>query len=439
MSPTPALPSLKTPAEMETFIRANVRKEMADVAAANVSRAEEQCEAIRAKMKDPTDMVEFMRLAMDAQRSRAVVDETGAVVSDPYKGRGLGFARLARIAALSQQSRSSLQDAAMVLSRAAADGASAYKELADRLDAQQRIMSISDFAAGGALVAPETSSEVIELLYAQTVCLALGARTLDFNNSLDIGRINSGVTIGYIAEDGLMVPSQMGTGKLRLVGKKAYGVVGLTNELLRNPSVGADTILRDDLLQAMALRRDLSVLRGTGGEGQPLGIKNTIASGNKFNSTGTTIAQKVADLAKAMRLVDESNVPLTSGGWAMSPRSKWALFATLDGNSQFVFAQQLVMGMLFGFPAKTTTQIPNNVGGGTDSEVFFGAWNDLIIGFDKTTPLQVEFFPNGAWHNGTAVVSGISKDETPVRILEAHDALLRHTNTFTMIELVGWV
>jgi HK97 family phage major capsid protein len=302
-----------------------------------------------------------------------------------------------------------------------------------------RAMSASSMTAGGALIPPELAAELVELLYARTVVMGLGARTMDFTSSINLGKINSGATVYYVGEAANITPSQPGFGELRMTGKKAAALVSVTNELLRNPSVGADTIVRDDLLQAMALRRDLSALRGTGDSGQPKGITKFINASNVFNSTGTTTAQKVADLTKAIRLVDESNVPLDSGGWCMSPRSKWSLFATLDANSNFVFAAQLAMGMLLGFPARSTTQVPNNLGGGSDSEVYFGAWNDLIIGFDKTTPMQVEAFPNGAYFDGAAVVSGISNDTTPIRLMEAHDVLARHDNTFARIDAVGWL
>lgn len=439
VAPAAAMP--KTLAELEQFVRDNVSKESAAVATKNMERAAAEMEDIRSKMRDPNDLQEFMRVALERRRERATVDSTGRVVSDPLRGRGLGFARLARILTVAASDRCNPEEACSRLAdtarnRGLPDAAEGYERVV--ADLKDRGMSLTDFAAGGSLAPQAMASEFIELLYARTVVLALGARTMDIQGSLDIGKINSGASIGYTTEGGNIVPTQMGTGKLRLVGKKAAAIVGLTNELLRNPSVGADAVLRDDLLQAMGLLRDLSALRGTGGDAMPNGVRNQIVSGNKFNSTGTTIAQKVADLAKAMRLVDESNVPLESGGWVMSPRSFWALFATLDGNSQFVFAAQLVLGLLFGFPAKTTTQVPNNLGGGSDSEVYFGAWQDLIVGFDTLAPLQVESFPGGTWNNNGTLVSGISTDQTPVRIIEGHDMLLRHNNTFALIEQVAW-
>lgn len=424
-----------TPADLEKLVRDTINKVDADKAVGNMQRAQDAGERI---MLDGGGIEALVRLARESDRpQRAQVDAaTGVVAFDPYKGRGLGFVRFVRSIVMMQVDKKTLIDTARDLAKADRS----YQSTVDFIESRQelRAMSVSSLTAGGALIPPELAAELVELLYARTVVLGLGARTLEFSSSINLGRMNSGATVYYVGEGSNITPSQPGFGELRMTGKKAAAIVPVTNELLRNPSVGADTIIRDDLLQAMALRRDLSALRGTGDTNQPKGLTKWINSSNVFNSTGTSTAQKVADLTKAIRLVDESNIPLDSGGWAMSPRSKWALFATLDNNSNFVFAAQLAMGMLLGFPTRSTTQIPNNLGGGSDSEVYFAAWNDLIMGFDRTTPMQVEAFPNGAYFDGSAVVSGISTDTTPIRLLEGHDVIMRHDNTAARIDAVAW-
>ena len=427
------VPANITASDLEKIVRDTINKVDADKAADNMGRAREAGERV---VLDGGGIEALVRMARESDKPSRARVENGVVSHDPYKGRGLGFVRFIRSVVMMQMDKKPLIDSA----RALASVDKEYQSTVDFIESREnlRAMSVSSLTAGGALIPPELSGEIVELLYAKTVALALGARTIEFTSSINMGKMNSGATVYYVGEGANVTPSQPAFGELRLTGKKAAAIVPVTNELLRNPSVGADTIIRDDLLQAMALRRDLSALRGTGETNQPKGVTRWINSSNVFNSTGTTTAQKVADLVKAVRLVDESNVPLDSGGWALSPRSKWALFATLDANSNFVFAAQLAMGMLLGFPNRTTTQIPNNLGGGTDSEVYFGAWNDLVMGFDKATPTQVEAFPNGTFFDGSALVSGISSDQTPIRMLEGHDVILRHDNTFARIDAVAW-
>lgn len=366
----------------------------------------------------------------------AVVDQRSLqVIHDPHKGKGLGFARFAKTALAAKVLG---QDARELAHSWSKQGHRDYSVIADAFDAQRRGMSEGSFGAGGGLVPVQYAAEFIELLYPQVVSQKLGAGTMEFQRQLVIGKLNQGVTVSYIGEAANIVPSQPGTGQLSLSAKKAGAAVPVTNEMLRNPSVGAETIIRDDLLRAMAVRRDLSFYRGAGDTFQPKGMNKWVNSANVFASTGTTLAQKVADMIKAIRLVDESNVGLGTGGFAMAPRSKWALAATLDNQGQFVFAAMLASGQLFGFQLGATTSIPTNLGGGSDSEVYFGAHGDAIIGLDTVEPLMIETFPNGTYNDGSSVVSGISSDQSVIRVLEAHDMLLRHDKSFAQITGVAW-
>lgn len=356
------------------------------------------------------------------------------ILHDPLKGKGVDFARWARVNAAARGLGQTPKD----LAHSWGKHEKGFNRIAEICANQERAFSEGAFASGGSLVPAPVAGELIELLYARTVCLDMGAKTLEFNGAIDMGRINSGVTVAYVQENANIVPSTPGTGKIAMSRKKAAALVGVANELLRNPSAGVDVILRDDMLMALAVRRDLSALRGSGTDGQPKGIKNWIASGNSTATAGTSLANKVTDLTTAIRLVEDSNVPVLNAGFVMSPRTKWALMATLDSNGSFTFAAMLSAGNLFGYPVRTTTSVPTNLGGGAESEIYFGAFNDLIIGFDIGTPLSIDVTPNGAYHDGSAVVSGLSNDSSPIRVMEGHDVALRHNNSFAMVTAVAY-
>lgn len=354
--------------------------------------------------------------------------DLGIVINDPHKGRGLAFARAVKANLVGKMD-----------GRSALDVAKEWSTKNRAYEGTVRAMSEGTFASGGSLVPPEASAEFVEMLYAATVTTELGARRLDFNSRLDLGKQNSSATAYWVGEGTAITPSSPGTGTIGLNRRKVAALVGLTNELLRNPSVSADTFVRDDLIKVMALKRDLAAIRGPGTEYQPRGIKNWINSANSNAMTGSvTLATIVADLMKAVRLVDESDVQLSRPGWIVSPRVKWYLAGLLDGNGNHVFLQMLMTGNLYGFPLKTTTQIPNNLGGGTESEVYFGTFDELIDGHDVGTPLQVETFPNGTYHDGSAPVYGVSSDQSVIRAIEGCDFVVRHNKSFSMITGVTW-
>lgn len=421
-------------AELKAVIRDSVREEVASTMIEATEHAEEAAKAVRAN-GGVAELVQKVKGATET--ARANVNHTSlAVIHDPHKGKGLGFVRAMKAQIVGQLDRRSPKDVA----HAWAKGQPEYAEIADSFDKHERAFLEGNFSQGGALVPPEMAGEVIELLYPATVALGLGARTIEFRGSINFGKLTAGSTVAYVGEAQNITPSQPSTAELRMTGRKAAAVVPVSNELLRNPAVGADTLIRDDLIAALAVRRDLSAFRGTGDTFQPKGINKVVNSNNVFASAGTTTANKIADVVKAIRLVDESNI--LAGGmpsFAMSPRSKWALFSTVDANSNLVFAAMLSQGNLFGAPVRTTTSIPNNLGGGSDSEIYCGAFGDLIIGFDQATPLAVEAFPNGAFFDGANLISGISSDQTPIRLLEGHDVMLRHDVAFSQITTVQWV
>ena len=419
--------------ELKKLIRDSVGSEIARQAQDSLDKAKEDADKARAAGVNP--LSELQRQVAGSHFQRADVAANGTVRNDPHQGRGLDFARAIKAGVVGQLSHRSAQDVAHAWSK---DGAAHYGRVAELLDGTKRAMGESPVSSGGALVPGSATVEFIELLYPASLAMSLGARDMEINRTQDFGRLNQGATVAYVGELSNVVPSTPATGQLRATSHKAAAIVPLSNELLRNPSVGADMILRDDLLAAMGARRDLSFYRGAGSSNQPKGVKSWMKAGNKANQSGTAISNKVADLMKLIRYVDESNVPMGGAAFVMAPRTKWALAATLDGNSQFVFASMLAAGTLFGFRAASSTQIPTNLGGGSDSEIYFGAHSDGIITRDVSQPMAIETFLNGTYHDGSALVSGISTDQSVVRIIEGHDVILRHDNTFSMLEQVTW-
>lgn len=427
--------------DLKSVIKDSVEGALADKAIDAEKEARGLFEA-EIKKGDPEFMARFRAMISGerapADKLKAARDYT--VEMDPLKGKGLAFARAVRCLSIAKsRGGETAQDVANDFAKRGFEG---YKDIADFLAPaklrelqQKRALEAGTLSGAGVLIPETLSSEFIELLYAQTVASKLGARDLGFRGTLAMGRLNSGATVSYVAEEQNIVPSQQGVGSVKLTGKKAAGLVAVTNELLNLASPGADAIIRDDLLQAMALRRDLSFYRGTGAETQPKGVYLWTKAANKANQSGTTLAAIVSDYLGLCRLVDESNIAMDSAAFAFAPRTFWGLAKMLDGQGQFVFMPMLMANNLFGFKFGKTTQIPTNLSG-SQSEVYFGVHGDVILGRDESRPLEVEIQPNGAYNNGSQVVAGFSNDTTPIRIIESHDVAARHDNTFAILEQV---
>lgn len=129
--------------------------------------------------------------------------------------------------------------------------------------------------------------------------------------------------------------------------------------------------------------------------------------------------------------------------WLMVPRTYWALYnlaASTDTGARpyrdgLKNAQAgMDNGRLLGARVHKTNQIPKNLGGGTESETYLVHGPDLWIA--DTLNNQVDIFPGGAYYDGGVVVSGISNDETVIRLLHETDFNVRYQEAISRITAV---
>lgn len=302
---------------------------------------------------------------------------------------------------------------------------------------RQKAMLYSDFGSGGALVPEDFANDVIGLLYPAESIMGMGVQILPMpNGALTLPFLDTGVTAYYVGETANITPSEQDTGQMQLVAKKLAAVCPVSNDLLRTPSARADQFVQRDLTQRFRARMESAFLNDDGASGKPKGLKNWVISGNTFNQGGTALANKVSDLGKCIRLVQDQNVPILSGGFVLSHRTEWGLKLTLDSLGNFVFLNQMEAGSLMGFQYRATTNVPDNLSG-SQSYVLFGSFGHVVVG--DTEMLEITVHPDGAYYNGSAVVSGISQDTTPIRGIARHDLGCQYRGKeLALIEQVTW-
>ncbi len=301
-------------------------------------------------------------------------------------------------------------------------------------------MTASDFGDGGAFIPSDLSAEFVGLLYNATAVRGMGARSVPVPNGvLNIGKLNTGATASYTGEATAVNASQGTTGQLSFSAKKLVTVLPVSNDLARRAAAALDAMLKDDLVQAAAVREDLAFISGDGSSSTPKGILNWTASGNKTNSAGTTLANVVTDLTWARRKLKDAKIPMVRPGWLMSPRSEEYLLGLRDSAGGFIFRDDMMnRGILFGFPYKATQQIPDNLGGGTnESKVYLVDFAQCLIG--DTLAASVEVGPGAAYVDSTGtLVSGFSRDETVLRLISEHDFIMRYDTAAAIVQAVTW-
>lgn len=361
------------------------------------------------------------------------------IKSDTYGGRGLQLARYVGIQYLAKTQNKSAADIALRMGETRlADEIKAWEES----DAFQKALAAGVASGGGTLVPEALAADMIELLRAQAVMRKAGVQSIDMpNGNLRFGRQSAAASASWGSENRATNASQQTTDELNFSSKKLVAITPISNDLLRVPTVAADQFVRNDLLKVCALAEDYGFIRGTGTAGAPKGIRYALASGNIFaraqaSSPSTTIEIQ-NDLMKAPRKCAENNVVLQNPFWIMNATTEYGLKGIRNSLGQLVFMDEMKGGTLMGFPYFVSNQIPNNLGGGDEGEVYFVEGSECLIADQYA--LSIEVFPNGTYVDSTStMVSGISTDQTVVRAISLVDFGLRHNVGASVITTVDW-
>ncbi len=293
---------------------------------------------------------------------------------------------------------------------------------------------------GGLLIPSPLADEVIELLRARSIVRLAGPRTITIPaGNLQFPRIDSGSTAGYVTEGGEIPVSELKTGAVNLLARKLAALTILSSDLLRfGVSQDVDAIVLDDLLQAISTTEDVKMLFGKGAEAEPLGLFEQIVAANKFAANATINLTNVqADLRDAELKLRNANVPMRNPVWVMAPRSRLFLREVRDTEDRPVFKEEVNAGRLNGMRLEDTTNVPINLGGGSDeSEVALIDFSEVFLG----DVASVEIARSDA---AMIVVGGVSqslfqRDRSAIRTIMRNDVQMRHRVSGAVIQAVKW-
>ncbi len=306
--------------------------------------------------------------------------------------------------------------------------------------AVSKALGAQDSSAGGFLIPEQWSNEVIEFLRPKTAVRKLGARTIPMpEGSLNIARINTGASAGYVGENTNLPNTQQVFGNVKLTWRKLAALVPISNDLLRSNTVGggADSIIRDDLVRAIAQAEDLAFIRSDGSAAAPKGLRYWAPSSNVLVTAGATLANIQSDLSNMILALKNANVSFDNPGWIMAPRTEQTLMTITNAQGFYVFRAEMLTGKLWGFPYATTTQIPTNLGGGSNqSELYLVDFSDAVIG--EATELLIDTSSEAAYFDGSAVQAAYSLDQTVIRAIERHDFVMRHDPSVAVLTQITY-
>lgn len=375
--------------EMLESVAGKVAREIAEK---NAAQAQE-----RAAMEDKSSALALVEMLREKQGGMA-----------EKQGDGQSFGRFVRCIAAGKGSQES-----------AIRHAKAMKD-----DEMVKALSESSFSGGGALVPEQIASEVIPLLTAKTVVRRMGVDLMQMtSDTMSLPKIASGATSNYVGENKNAPISEPSFGSVTLTARKLITMVPVSNDLLRDSNPRADSIVRNDMLRAMRLKEDITLIRSDGSESEPKGLRYWADAANVSARTQagakSTTEEKINDLAGMIGDLEDNDVDLQGAGFILNPRTVRHLWVLRDTNGQFLFRDEISAGLILGYPFAKTTQIPKTLGGGDETEAYFAAFPQLILGDRMSIELSVH--DGAAYYDGSTVQSGLSLDQTLMKCLSRHD------------------
>lgn len=253
---------------------------------------------------------------------------------------------------------------------------------------------------GGYLLNHEVSTEVIPLLQSKLVFDQLGVQyeTFSGTESFSIPKMTADAEAYWVGEGEEIPETDVKTNMLTLYPRGLAARVPIPNKYLENTVVNYEQVIRERVTYRIKRAIERAGFFGSGAVEagqvgpQPLGLLHVPG----VTKTALNAVPGLADLSQAILRVEEADVDESdSWGWVFSPRTKDTFTNLTDLNGQPLIRQDWTSGpakSLLGLPYHTTTIIPNNSIGASDSEsyIFLGDWQYMVVGIG----IDMEFMVN---------------------------------------------
>ena len=283
----------------------------------------------------------------------------------------------------------------------------------------QRDLNVTSFGQGGATVATELVTPIIEILRNRQLTANLGIQTMGgLSGNVAIPRQTGAATAYSLPESATLTKSTQALDQVLLSPHRVGAWNDYTRQLLLQSSTDVENFIRDDLMKVLALNWDFLILYGQGGGDQPLGLVNTPGIASVLFGGTATYQQVIAfETALAVFNADQGNMAFAT---SPSVRGKWkGLAAALTGATTVSGPQNAIWtpggeageGEVNGYHALASNQILNN-------GVLFGNWSEII---------------HGLYGGYDIIVNPYSRDtDAAVRITvnSFGDVVLRHAASF---------
>lgn len=284
---------------------------------------------------------------------------------------------------------------------------------------------------GGTLVATNLlAGSFIEVLRNRARVLQLGATVLSgLVGAVTIPR-QTGQTATFWTAEGVNTSEGEATFDSVSLSMKTIGTFSqISRNMLMQATPDIDMLARADMMQAIALGVDLATLSGSGSGAQPLGIGNQSGIGSVVG--GTNGASLTIDhLIDLETQVTSANAPEDSLAYLGNAKSIGTLKKLKSTTGQYLWTtypggqRSGTPGEINGYAFARSNQARSNLtkgsASGVCSELFFGAWSEVVIGEWGVLEIVPNPYDAAAYKNGGVLL----------RALQSVDVAIRHAASF---------
>lgn len=243
----------------------------------------------------------------------------------------------------------------------------------------------------------------------------LGVRVLSgLHGNLVVPKHGTGVSVGWVAENGAVPDSDVNPTNIALSPKHAGGVTELSRQLIMQSSPDVEQLVRDDFAAVLAQAIDSALIKG-GGANEPVGVLSTVGI-QTANLATLSWANVLAMKAKA----ELANVDASSWLFNPSVSAKFAGTEKSNGTGIYLLGDD---GKMAGIQSYSTNQVPNNATPDPDAGIaILGDWSQVLLGIWSEVDILVNPYAQPAYGRGGVLV----------RAMSTVDVALRHPQAFVV-------
>ena len=287
--------------------------------------------------------------------------------------------------------------------------------------AEQRTFSTTTPVGGPGSNTIQTtvSPNLIDRLRERVLVRQMGATVLTgLVGNLSVPRLKASASAQWIAEGGSITATDPQTDAVAFSPKHVGGIVGLSRNMVQQPSLDVARMVEDDLAKLIAVAIDQAAILG-GGSNQPAGIMAAGSGVGTIYGGANGLAPTWANVVALIGSVDASNALGGSLGFLTNAKVVKAMRTTAktttDTASNFIMNDAATLA---GYVLGSTQNAPANLtrGSGTNlSPLIFGDWSQLVLGFWSELDILVSPYDTTAFASGGVLVRAMATADVKIK------------------------